>query len=265
VLSGLAQLNLEVCSVCDKPHACRFCGHQDPDINPITYGHMDFALVESIRSQLDPGVVISFHRDGDPCAYPRLREALECFSEFTTSVVTHGVSLARRAEALISRCSTLTVSVFRGDPDRDLQLDSLRAFLQEKGARAPQVQIKIVGDLSEEEVKPYEELGVRIIRRLIHIPIGNSKYAHRQPTIPEVGICLDALHRPTIDWRGDMFLCNRLDPKRDLYLGSVTQCSLDELWNSERRLSMLAAHQRGRRDLANPLCATCLHWGTPSA
>lgn len=240
------------------------CGHQDPAVNPITYGDMDYGLLETIRQQVEPGIVVSFHRDGEPTVYPRLREALDLFAGFTLSLVTHGANLARRAEDIIGRCATVTVSVFRGDRDSLEQRTALAAFLALKGTRAPQVQIKIVGDMSPQELAPYEALGCRIIQRLIHIPIDNSKYAHRTPTIPEVGICLDALHRPTIDWRGNFFLCNRLDPGEHLFLGSTRTATLDALWNGPQRMAMLAHHKRGRRDLANPLCATCTYWGVPS-
>ncbi len=263
-LSGLAQLNLELSSRCDKPHLCHACGHQDPAVNPITYGDMDYGLLENIRRQVEPGITISFHRDGEPTVYPRLREALRLFDGFTTSLVTHGLNLARCAEGIIGNCTTLTVSVFRGDRDAAAQLESLRSFLLAKKDHAPQVQVKIVGDLEEDKIREYEALGVRVIRRLIHVPIANSKYAHRAPTVPEVGICLDALHRPTIDVQGDVFLCNRLDPHRHGYVGSLRQQSLDDIWNGPLRQAMVYAHQLGRRDLANPLCATCQFYGVPS-
>ncbi len=264
MLSGLAQLNIELSSRCDKTHLCPMCGHQDQAVNPIQYGDMDYGLLERIRAQVEPGILISFHRDGEPTAYGRLREALDLFRGFTTSLVTHGLTLANKAEDLIGRCTTITVSVFRGDADVHVQRAALTEFMAIKGTRAPCVQVKIVGDMADAEVEAYERLNVRIIRRLIHVPISNSKYAHRSPTVPEVGICLDAMHRPTIDWAGDFFLCNRLDPSRHLYLGSTKTASLDELWNGERRMTMLDAHQHGRRDLANPLCATCEFWGVAS-
>ncbi len=264
-LSGLAQLNIELTSKCDKTHLCPMCGHQDQAVNPITYGDMDFELLKSIRSQVEPGITISFHRDGEPTAYHRLREALELFTGFTTSIVTHGGNLGRVADTLIGRCTTVTVSVFRGDMDAADQLQSIKTFLAKKGDASPTLQIKIVGDMYADGIAEYEALGVRVLRRLIHVPIDNSKYAHRNPTVPEVGICLDALHRPTIDWEGNVYLCNRLDPNKHGLLGSLRSNSLDELWNGETRTRMVNAHKAGRRDLANPLCATCLHWGTPSA
>ncbi len=264
MLSGLAQLNIELSSRCDKTHLCPMCGHQDQAINPIQYGEIDFDVLCSIRKQLKPGIVISFHRDGEPTAYSRLREALDLFRGFTTSLVTHGGNLLAKAEDIIGHVTTVTVSVFRGDADATQQLRFLTDFCLLKKESAPQVQIKIVGDMSADELAPYEALGVRIIHRLIHVPIGNSKYAHRLPTIPEAGICLDALHRPTIDWRGDMFLCNRLDGNRHGFLGSVVHDSLESIWNGPTRMTMLDAHKQGRRDLANPLCATCTYWGVAS-
>ena len=265
MLSGLAQLNVELTSRCDKTHLCPMCGHQNPDVNPITYGDMDYDLLQKIRSQVEPGLVVSFHRDGEPTAYPRLREALELFIDFTTSMVTHGLNLYRRATDIIGRVTTCTVSCFRGDQDVREQLEAIHQFLKLKGERSPLVQIKIVGDMSPAELAPYEALGVPILRRLIHVPISNSKYAHRAPTRPEVGVCLDALHRPTIAFDGNMYLCNRLDPAGDLLLGSTRTHTLDELWNGPVRRHMIDAHKRGQRAEANPLCATCEFWGVGSA
>ena len=154
------------------------CGHQNQAINPIQYGDMDYGLLTVIRSQIEPGITISFHRDGESTAYPRLGDALRLFEGFTTSMVTHGLNLSTQGDQMVGRCTNLTVSVFRGDRDAAAQLESLASFLKEKGSRSPQVQIKIVGDMSPDELAPYEALGCRMIRRLIHVPIANSKYAH---------------------------------------------------------------------------------------
>lgn len=261
MLSGLAQVFIELTSKCDKRHLCAFCGHQKPEVNPIDYGDMDYELFQSIRRQLDPGIVVSFHRDGDPTAYPRLGDALACFAGFTTSVVTHGLNLVSKAADLIDRCTTLTVSAFKGDPDGPEQLDTLKEFLALKGERAPLVQVKIVGDWT---ASPYESLGVPILRRLIHTPSGNVHYAHTLPTVPEVRMCLDALHRPSIAWDGSVYLCNRLDPTRSTQLGSLQFHTLAQIWHGETRRKMIAAHQAGRRDLANATCASCTYWGVPS-
>lgn len=261
-LSGLSQINLELSSRCNKTVLCAFCGHQDANINPgLVYGDIEFSLLERVRSQLTPGIVVQFHRDGEPTVYPRLRDALSLFSGFVTSVVTHGENLVRRANDLINLCTTLTVSVFRGDPDGPMQFEIVKEFLRLKGVQSPMVLIKIVGDYPN---SPWEDLHVPIIRRLIHQPTGNTKYAHHAPTIPEVGICLDALHHPSIDWRGRVFLCNRLDPADANYLGSLREQSLESIWNGERRRVWVLAHSQGRRDLASDLCKTCTFYGVPS-
>jgi len=261
-LSGLAQISIELSSTCDKTHLCTFCGHQDENINPnLQFGHMALPLLQSIRAQLEPGVVVSFHRDGESTTHPRLRECLSLFHGFTTSLVTHGLNLARRADELIENCTTITVSAFRGDADRDAQYESVSAFLKRKGDRLPRVQLKIVGDGCDERLLT---LGVPVLRRLIHTPSGNTKYAHRLPTVPECGICLDALHRPSVDWRGRVFLCNRLDTTDAGFLGDLNQETLEAIWNGQKRQASVKLHQQGHRHLVNSLCASCTFYGVPS-
>jgi len=264
MLIGLSQINLELSAVCDKHTFCSFCGHQDNAINPQKKGVMDFDFLGSIQAQLPVGIVVQFHRDGEPTAYQRLGEALGMFRGYITSIVTHGENLAKRADEIINNCTSVTVSVFNGDPDMEIQLESVRKFLELKGDRPPMVNIKIVGSMSPEREAIYGSLGVPIIRRLLHVPDGNYRYAKRNPTVPEHGICLDFLHHPAVDWRGRLFVCVRLDPADQGLLGDLNENTLDELWNGEKRRLWLDAHKRGRRDLAAPLCKNCLYYGVPS-
>lgn len=260
MLNGLSQINIELTSRCDK--ACSFCGHQNPDINKkLEYGDMDFYLLREIRDQLPRGIVVQFHRDGEPLIYERLDEALFLFSRFITSIVTNGKKLVQKADQIILNCTSLTVSAFRGDPDGPEQLRILTEFLKLKDECPPLVMVKWVGDGVNPE---YEKLGVPIIRRLIHVPDGNYKYAHKDPTIPEIGICLDFLHHPSIDWKGNLYVCNRLDGEDKGLIGNLREHSLDYLWNSPRRVEWLEAHKNGRRDLASALCKNCKFYGVPS-
>lgn len=257
-LSGLAQLNIETTARCDKATLCGFCAHQADPAAPR--GDMDFALLERIRAQLDPGTLtIQYHRDGDPLAYPRLRDSLDLFEGFVRSIVTHGETLAARAAELIGRCEAVTVSVFRGDADAERQWGSLTAFLQEKGDRLPRVLIKIVGDLDPGR---YVALGVPILRRRLHDPM-NTRYGKALPALPEQGVCLDFLSKPAIAWTGKMYQCVRFDETEAGYLGDVNTESLEALWNGARRRAWLTAHLAGRRDLANPRCAACTYYGIP--
>ena len=265
MLAGLSQINIELSSRCDKSTLCFFCGHQDRKTNPnLKFGDMDFVLLQNIAGQVPLPIVISFHRDGDPLVYPRLGDALRLFRASPTSIVTHGEALNRRADEIIDNCTTVTVSVIPNDPDRDLQLESIAGFLAKKGARRPMVQLKCVGRV--ENLEPYEKLGVPITNRALHSKKGNWNYHKIEPIVPEIRVCLDFLGRPTVDWRGRLFICNRLDTLDDGLLGDLNESTLDALWNSPRRSEMLAAHLAGRRDQANALCASCDFWGisTPS-
>ena len=198
-LEGLTQINVELTSRCDK--SCSFCGHQDPSINKqLEYGDIDFDLLRNISCSLPSHTIVQFHRDGEPLVYPNLYDALYIFNNCIRSIVTNGKKLVEKREEIIGNCETLTISAFRGDPDGPEQLAILKEFIRIKGDCKPQVLVKWVGD---GDASAYEAMGLRIIRRAIHIPGGNSKYANLEPTVPEIGICLDFLHHPSIDWKGN--------------------------------------------------------------
>ena len=263
MLNSLSQINIELTQACDKRNLCAFCGHQKPEIHfAAMYKPMQFELLQKIAAQIPQGIIVQFHRDGEPTAYKRLGDALKLFPQNITSIVTHGENLVKKASEIIGNCTSLTVSAFKGDPDGQLQYDVVKEFLFIKGEQRPIVNIKIVGETPKID---YATLGVPLIHRVLHVPKGDVKYAKRNPTIPEVGICLDFLSHPSVDWRGFLFICNRLDPTDAGFLGDLKVESLDALWNGTKRAEWLEAHKRGRRDLASPLCKDCLFWGVPTA
>ena len=264
-LHGLAAINIELTQACDKKTLCCFCGHQDSKIHfAAAYKPMQWELLIKILAQIPPGIVLALHRDGEPTAYERLGEALSLMKEFITSIVTHGENLIKKAAQIINNCTSLIVSAFNGDRDMEWQIENIKKFLELKGDRPPMVNIKIVGFMPPERERVYASLGVPIIRRLLHVPDGNYKYSRRNPTVPEHGICTDFLSHPSIDWRGRLFICNRLDPTDSGLLGDLNVSTLDELWNSPKRMEWLEAHKRGRRDQASPLCHKCLYYGIAS-
>ena len=268
MLHGLTQLNIELTSRCDKHTLCAFCGHQDPAVFPmLRFGDMAWErlvdLSETVR-HLERSLVVQFHRDGDPLAFPRLAAALDLFEANIRSIVTHGERLAARADALIDHCESVCVSIFRGDPDRDMQVHSLRSFLAHKGDRMPRVSLKVVGDMTDDERVPYIALGLPIMRRKIHVPFGNSKYANGMPLMPEHGICLDLLHHPSIAWDGRVYLCNRLDTTDAGLIGNLHEESLESIWNGKLRADYLQKHLDGRRAEVLP-CTTCQYYGVPTA
>lgn len=261
-LAGLDTLSIELSSRCDKRTLCGFCGHQDKRTFPkLQFGDMDFRLVQSIRDQLEPGITISLHRDGDPLVYPPLAEALDLFRGFPISIVTHGETLGVRAKEVIDRATAVTVSVFAKDPDHELQLASLAEFLRVKGDRAPQVAVKFVGDVPDDILIRFRMPGVtRILHRRLHSAKGSHHYQRTAPPIPEGLVCLDFLHRPAIDWMGRVFLCRRLDPESRGYLGTIHDDPLAVIWERRKSLGWWQAHLEGRREDV-PACAGCEFWG----
>jgi MoaA/NifB/PqqE/SkfB family radical SAM enzyme len=262
MLNALSQINIELTSRCNK--SCYFCGHQNPKVNTaLEYGDIDINLLVKIAEQLPPGIIVQFHRDGEPLYYPHFKEAMGIFCDQIRSIVTNGKLLVEKADEIIDRCETVTVSVFDKDPDGDEQLAVLRKFLVEcKGSRKPVVNVKIVGTGVDED--RFKQLGVAVLHRSLHSPGSDTHYKRSQPPIPEVGICLDFLSHPSVDWRGDLYICNRLDVGRNGLLGNLNGETLDSLWNSQKRKTMMSHHIDGRRDLANALCAKCEFYGIPT-
>ena len=118
----------------------------------------------------------------------------------------------------------------------------------------------IVGDIQNEE--RYEKLGLIIARRILHAPEGSFNYK-KDPTVPEIGICLDFLNHMAINKDGDVSVCVRFDPKRVGVIGNAKQQILLEIWNSPKRVEWLGLHKKGRRDMI-PLCSYCHFWGVPT-
>jgi len=266
MLTGLTQINIELQSKCDKRHLCSFCGHQNPKIFPdLWFGEIPVELLWSIREQLPRGITVQFHRDGEPTAYSRLDKALYLFRNYITSIVTHGLNLVAKADQIIGNCTSLTVSAFHGDPDSAEQDNSLISFLLTKRDRKPMVNIKVVGKpLEDDRLVRFSELQVPIIHRALHVPGGNWKYFNAAPPIPETGICWDFLSHPSIDVKGNLYICNRLDTSNKGLLGNLNEDTLEELWNGDKRRVWLEHHINGARDKV-PACVNCTYYGIPAA
>ncbi len=268
MLSGLSQINVEISSICQKRTKCGFCGHQDPSIHPtLRFGTMSRLMMVSLRQELKPlgkHVIVQAHRDGDPCDSDELGYFLERFRENIRSVVTHGCSLVDRAEDIIGNCEAVCVSIFRGDPDRELQLTALREFMKVKGEKLPRVLLKVIGDMNDDELHPFLSMDLPILQRRLHLSSGNSRYVGGMPTMFEHGICDDLLHHPSISWDGRVYLCNRLDTKDAGLIGNLNEESLDSIWNGKLRADYIQKHIEGRRADVPP-CKDCLYYGVPSA
>ena len=262
-LPGLAQLNIELSARCNA--ACGWCGHQNPKTNPdiVHAGDIDFALLNHIAAQLPMGLVCQFHRDGEPLMYPRLGDALRLFEGQIRSIVTNGIKLAERSDEIIGNCEAVCVSVADGLAHADKQRRAFEAFVEERENRLPRTIAKFVGEVDEVVQDWWWVRADTTITRRLHAPQRNAHYRGGPPGRWEHGLCADLLSHPSIDWKGDLYLCNRLDPTGVRRLGSLREKSLAELWNGTERAAVIRAHIEGRAD-KHHACHGCSYRGLPA-
>lgn len=260
--NNLTTVNVELTSRCNKD--CWMCGRRKIDRDypelALKYGDMDFELVKTIASQLPDGIVVQLHNNGDPLLYPRFAEAAGLFKRQIRCTDTNGILLVEKADAIIENLDTLTISTFESDKDAEEQYRTIEKFLKIKGTRKPNVIIRCLGDM---DINRYIKFNCIIARRILHSPLGSFKYEKRDPTIPEIGICLDFLNHMVIRTNGDVSICVRFDPKGLGIIGNCLKTPLIDIWNSEKRQEWMKLHIDGKRkDI--PLCNTCEFWGVPT-
>jgi len=225
----------------------------------LKYGDMDFTLVEKIASELPSGIVVQLHNNGEPLLYSRFGDAAKLFSSQIKNIVTNGKLLLEKSDEVIDVLDTLSISIIENDPEADEQFEIISAFLKKKGGRKPFVTLRLNGEVDSAR---YEQLGALIIRRIIHAEMGSFNY-RREPTIPEIGICLDFLNHLAINSLGKASICVRFDPKGLGVIGDVRTQTISEIWNSKKRLDWKEMHIQGQRKKI-PLCSYCHFWGVPT-
>lgn len=263
-LSGLANVNVELTSRCNKN--CWMCGRRKvereyPEL-ALKYGDMDFSLVKSIAEQLPPNLVVQFHKDGDGLLYPRFGEAVSLFKNQIKSITTNGKLLVKKADEIIDNLDTISISVIERDNEGEEQYEIIKEFIKLKGNRKPYANLRFVGNIDSERMRKYEELGMLIVRRVLHSPMGSFKYK-KKVTIPEIGICLDFLSHFVMNREGKVSVCVRFDPQELGVIGDLNKQPLEEIWNCEKRLEWLEYHKHGERKRI-PLCSYCEFWGVPT-
>lgn len=259
--NGLSTVNLELTSRCNKN--CWMCGRRKVDREypelAKDYGDMEFWLVKSIARQLPDGIVVQFHNNGEPLLYPDFKEALRLFSRQIRCADTNGKLLAERAKDIIGQLETLTISTFEKDEEADEQYSIVEKFLKIKGSQKPNLIIRCLGDVNLER---YKKLGCVVATRILHSPMGSFQY-RKNPTVPEIGICLDLLNHLAIRRDGKVSSCVRFDPKGLGIIGDCLKDPLVNIWNGPQRKKMVQSHIEGRRrEFA--LCNNCDFWGVPT-
>jgi len=264
-LNGLSVVNIEISSECNK--SCWMCGRrrlekEHPEL--CNFGYMDFELLEKITIQIPKEIIIQFHSNGEPLLYPRFSDALKLFPNNIKCLNTNGKLLARTEirEAIKENLNTLTISVIENDPEGDKQLTTVFEFLMNKDfQKSPLVIFRLLGNVENKE--KWETLAkvhnCIIATRILHKPEGSFGYT-KKVTIPEVGFCQDLYTHLVIDRFGDIFPCVRFDPTKINKLGNIKDMTLEEAWNSNKRLDLLKEHIKGNRN-SSVLCSKCDFYG----
>lgn len=267
MLSGLASVNIELTSRCNK--ACDMCNRRTieekyPELS--CWGDMEFGLVQDIARQLPPNIMIQFHNNGEPLLYPRIGDALILFKHDIRCFNTNGKLLMEKADDIIDNCDVITVSMFRLDPEQEKQFEILREFLAKKKQRKPNVVARVMGNYDSPPFKSMEQevksLGLLVARRKIYSPRGGYVYLDNPAPVAEVGYCLDFMHHLSIQRDGSVSHCVNFDPLRKGVLGNLNETTLDAIWNGELRKLYRQYHLAGQRKRV-PLCETCEYWGFP--
>lgn len=277
--NGLYSIHLELTSLCNKN--CWMCGRRKIDRDypniKMNYGHMDIGLVAHIAKQLPDNIVVQFHNNGEPLLYPNLKGALQLYSRQIRCLDTNGKLLLEKADEVIDILDTITISVIENDPEGDEQYNIVNKFLKIKGNRKPLMIYRLLGDITKKPVIKYgkfpdvdyiEERKERwyklpgiVATRTLHSPMGSRNY-EKPVTIPEIGICVEAITHLAINRLGEVSMCVRFDPERKGVIGNVNDTPLIDIWNGIERQTRLIMHKEGRR-LEIPLCDKCHYWGVP--
>ena len=193
--------------------------------------------------------------------YPRLGDALKCFTGNIRCFNTNGKLLMEKASEIIGNLETLTISVVEGDEEQEEQYEIVKKFVRKRKNRIPAVIGRLLGEC------PNPERWGRICEvttgRVLHSPTGSFEYS-KKVTIPEIGICLDLLTHLAIDRYGNISMCVRFDPGGELRLGNIKDMTLQQAWNSEKRRFYLEKHiGQNRAELSG--CSKCEYWGVATS
>jgi radical SAM protein with 4Fe4S-binding SPASM domain len=259
--NGLTTINIELTSRCNK--SCWMCGRRkmEKEYPKIAenWGDMDFDLVKKISYQLPKGIVIQFHNNGESLLYPKFGEAVSLFKNQIKCLDTNGKLIVEKSDEIINNLDTLTISVIEDDLEGKEQYELVKQFIDLKKKNKPNLIYRCLGKV---DIDKWKKLQGLITTRTLHSPYGSFKYKNT-PTIPEIGICLDALNHLCIDRYGKVSMCVRFDPNRIGIIGDVNIDPLSNIWNGSKRLEWIRYHIDGQR-YKIPLCSKCEYWGVPT-
>jgi len=261
-LNGLSTVNIELTNKCNK--SCYMCGRRKiekdfPELAQNYTAEIDMGLLDHINQQIPENIVIQFHNNGEPLLFSKLGEVLDIFHHNIRCFNTNGKLLVEKADEIIDRMETLTISIIQDDQEGEEQYDIIKQFLTLKGSRPPYIIYRLLGNIDDSR---YYELPGLICTRVLHNPMGSFEYT-RKVTKPEIGVCLDLLNHLAIDVYGNVSMCVRFDSHNYGVLGNIKYLSLEDMWNGDMRQNLIKEHIKGNRG-ANKLCEKCSFYGCPT-
>ena len=254
-------VNIELTSRCNK--SCWMCGRRKNE--PKEPGDMPIEMVHKIANQLPRHTVVQLHNNGEPLLYPYLGEAVNALKHCIVGLNTNGKLLCDKAADLMD-LNSLTISIIQDDAEGEEQVLKVQSYLELEIYKPPIIVFRFLGKIDDERMRAFTTLTkehmIHIAYRQLHAPGGSFDY-EKQVTMPEMGICLEALNKLSIDRFGNVSPCVRFDPDGKHIIGNINDETLEQIWNGIKHDVFIKYHLFGRRWKASPICATCHFWGIP--
>jgi len=266
-MQGLSSVNVELSSMCNKAgDGCFMCGRRKLEREhpeKANWGHMPLSMIKYVAGQIPPGIFVQLHWNGESTLHPQLPAALAAFKHCYTGLDTNGKLLLKRSKTL-ALLDTLTISIIQDDPEGAKQDEIISKYLTTIKKR-PLIVLRVLGRLEEWRYDNVQfwarDFGCIIAERVLHSPDGSFDY-EKPVTIPEIGVCLEMLHKLAIDRFGNVSPCVRYDPEGLNSLGNISNNLLTEIWHGTKRQKWVIRHL-GNDRAAVPLCAACSYYGVP--
>jgi len=280
-MQGLTTINLELTTRCNKE--CWMCGRRkrEKTHSETYYKDMNFKLAKKIVKQIPAGTVVQLHNNGEGFLYPNIGEIARLLKRrrCITSITTNGKlldSIKFDHVILTTNLNSIAISIFENDEEAEKQLETVKNFLElykfyEKNF--PIIVFRFIGDVDQKTKQEYYKLisyehgygslyTFVFANRVLHDPEGSFNYK-KNPTVPEIGICLEMLNHLAISYNGDVSPCVRFDPDKEFVIGNLNNNSLKSIWNGSNRKNLLDRHITGHRN-SIPFCHKCDYWGIPT-
>jgi radical SAM protein with 4Fe4S-binding SPASM domain len=267
---------------------CAYCPREH--IHARGSGYLDFALYEELIAWAKAKGVktISFALFGEPLLHPRIFEmfALAKANGLETRLSTNAIIMDQeKAERILAADFVSIEMSLDGFSEKEYQAgkkvdryEKAKSNIEYLLKRAREMELKSTfnihfvdnGNVSRENKKNFVKYwkkalsGLRYETSFYYEP---HNWAGTRPDISQTARGIDRflsrfeLKKPciyikglNIDWDGSVYICTN-DPTEKAIIGNIKKESIEEIYNGQKRLSFLEAHEKG--DFREKNCAVC--------